>query len=476
MVKDLSHLLSEESKGREPSRLKVAFKYYGKDNIVFLGGGLPLADYFPWETITATSPAPPFADGIGAAPSVTGNATISEIHKHKVEEFDIPLAKSLQYGATQGSTELVDFLKEHTQMVHNVPYEEWDVALTIGNTQSWEACIRTFCNPGDSILLEEFTFPSAVECAKNLQVNFVPVKMDAYGIIPSALDELLANWDSSKPLPKLLYTICTGQNPTGSSLNNERRREIYKIACKYDFIIVEDEPYYFLQMEEYKQGAESSVKSQTHEEFLSALVKSFISMDVEGRVLRLDSLSKVLAPGSRIGWIVGQKPLLERFIRLHEVSIQAPSGFSQSIVQGLLARWGQSGYIDWLIALRKEYTIKRDFTIKCLEKNMPKEVVSWTPPIAGMFFTITIDASKHPKFEEFGKDPLKIEDAVYEHGLKEGCLMIPGSWFLAPNAEKSKEPHFFFRGTYAAVPLETLGVGLERFAKAIRAEFGLPAN
>lgn len=361
-------------------------------------------------------------------------------------------------------------------MVHNVPYEEWDVALTIGNTQSWEACIRTFCNPGDSILLEEFTFPSAVECAKNLQVNFVPVKMDAYGIIPSALDELLANWDSSKPLPKLLYTICTGQNPTGSSLNNERRREIYKIACKYDFIIVEDEPYYFLQMEEYKQGAESSVKSQTHEEFLSALVKSFISMDVEGRVLRLDSLSKVLAPGSRIGWIVGQKPLLERFIRLHEVSIQAPSGFSQSIVQGLLARWGQSGYIDWLIALRKEYTIKRDFTIKCLEKNMPKEVVSWTPPIAGMFFTITIDASKHPKFEEFGKDPLKIEDAVYEHGLKEGCLMIPGSWFLAPNAEKSKEPHFFFRGTYAAVPLETLGVGLERFAKAIRAEFGLPAN
>ncbi|TID28356.1 hypothetical protein CANINC_002534 [Pichia inconspicua] len=472
MVKDLSHLLSDESKGREPSPLKSAFKYYGKDDIVFLGGGLPMADYFPWEKITATSPAPPFADGIGAPPSVTGNATVTEVHKHKVEEFDIPLARSLQYGNTQGNAELTNFLRDHTEMIHHVPYKEWDVALTIGNTQSWEACIRTFCNPGDSILIEEFTFPSAVECARNLKVEFVPVKMDSYGIIPSALDELLSNWDSSKPIPKLLYTICTGQNPTGSSLDNQRRKEIYEIACKYDFIIIEDEPYYFLQMEQYESGKESSVKEQTHDEFLNSLVKSFISMDTEGRVLRLDSFSKVLAPGSRIGWIVGQAPLLERFIRLHEVSIQAPSGFSQSLVQGLLGRWGQSGYLDWLIALRKEYTIKRDFTIKTLEKFMPTEVVTWTPPIAGMFFTIEIDTSKHPDYEKLGKDALKVEEAIYEHGLKDGCLMIPGSWFKAPNVSDQSE-HIFFRGTYAAVPLKDLGIGLERFANAIKEEFKL---
>lgn len=474
MVKDLSHLLSDQSKGRQPSPLKSAFKYYGKDDIVFLGGGLPMADYFPWEKIVAYSPEPPFEDGIGAQPSVTGKSVVSEVHKHKVEEFDIPLARSLQYGNTQGNQELVQFLKDHTEMIHNVPYSEWDLCLTIGNTQSWEACIRTFCNPGDAILVEEFTFPSAVETARNLNVEFVPVKMDAYGIIPSALDELLANWDSSKPIPKLLYSICTGQNPTGSSLNEERRREIYSIACKYDFIIIEDEPYYFLQMNEYETGKKTELKEQTHEEFLNALVKSFISMDVEGRVLRLDSFSKVLAPGSRIGWIVGQSALLERFIRLHEVSIQAPSGFSQSIVQALLGRWGQSGYVDWLIALRKEYTIKRDFTIQALEKYMPTEVVSWTPPIAGMFFTIVLDAAKHPEFKtKYNSDPLQVENAVYEHGLKDGCLMIPGSWFKAPNVPKSKETTFFYRGTYAAVPLETLGVGLERFANAVKAEFGL---
>lgn len=474
MVKDLSHLLSEESKGRKPSPLKSAFKYYGKEDIVFLGGGLPLADYFPWEKIVAYSPEPPFEDGIGAQPSVTGKSTISEVHKHKVEEFDIPLARSLQYGHTQGNPELIDFLKEHTKMIHNVPYEEWDLCLTIGNTQSWETCIRSFCNPGDSIFIEEYTFPSAVETARNLGVNFVPMKMDAFGIIPSALAELLENWDKSKPLPKLLYTICTGQNPTGSSLGYERRKELYDLACKYDFVIIEDEPYYFLQMTEYQSGKEEEIKTPSHEEFLKSLVKSFISMDTEGRVLRLDSFSKVLAPGTRVGWIVGQAALLERFVRLHEVSIQAPSGFSQTIVQALLGRWGQSGYVDWLIAMRKEYSIKRDFTIKCLEKYMPKEVVSWTPPIAGMFFTILLDASKHPDFAtKYDSDPLKVEDAVYEQGLKDGCLMIPGSWFVAPNRKNTSGTTFFYRGTYAAVPLDTLGVGLERFAKAVKSEFGL---
>lgn len=474
MVKDLTHLLSEEAKGRKCSPLKSAFKYYGKDDIVFLGGGLPLADYFPWEKIVAYSPEPPFEDGIGAQPSQTGKTTLTEVKKHKVEEFDIPLARSLQYGFTQGNPEIVSFLKEHTKMIHNVPYEDWDVALTIGNTQSWEACLRSLCNPGESIFVEEYTFSSAIETARALSINFVPVKMDNFGIVPSSLDETCANWDKSKKFPKLLYTICTGQNPTGSSLTVERRKEIYDIACKYDFVIVEDEPYYFLQMDEYKTGIKSNIETPSHEDFLKVLVKSFISMDIEGRVLRLDSFSKVLAPGTRIGWIVGQKDLLERFIRLHEVSIQAPSGFSQSLVQGLLGRWGQSGYVDWLIALRKEYTIKRDFTMNCLEKYMPKEVVSWNPPIAGMFFTVVIDASKHPDFEtKFDKDPIQVETAVYEHGLKSGCLMIPGSWFKSPNFKESDSTDFFFRGTYAAVPLETLGVGLERFAKAIKEEFKL---
>ncbi|KAH3665817.1 hypothetical protein OGAPHI_004005 [Ogataea philodendri] len=472
-VKDLSHHLSNESKGRQPSALKTAFKYFGQENMVFLGGGLPLSDYFPWDKITAHSPAPPFSNGIGAKPTNEKDTTVTEVGKVKELDYDVPLGRSLQYGHTEGQVELTDFLKTHTEIIHKIPNKEWDLVLSVGNTQSWEATLRTFCNPDDTVVVEEYSFSSAIETVRALGISMAPVEMDDEGIIPEKLDQLFNEWDSPKPKPKLLYTISTGQNPTGSSLSNERREAIYKIASKHDFIIVEDEPYYFLQMADYEKGA-SEPPAVTHEQFLAGLVKSFSSLDVEGRVVRLDSFSKVLAPGTRLGWIVAQKKLLERFIRLHEVSIQTPSGFSQTLVAGLLGRWGQDGYLDWLIGLRKEYTIKRNFTMNSLLKHMPKDVVAFEPPMAGMFFIVKIDASKHPKFAtEFGKDPIKVETAIYEKSLEQGCLLIPGSWFKSPNFKEHGSTEIFFRGTYAAVALEKLDLGLSRFGKAIELEFGL---
>lgn len=486
-AKDLTYFLSTEAASRQPSPLKTAFKYFGNPDIVFLGGGLPLSDYFPWNKIVAESPKPPFVNGIGAAPSADDEKTIVDLSKHIddcTHADDIPLSRALQYGYTQGHPELQNFLIEHTRLIHKIPYEDWDVICTVGNTQSWDSTLRTLTNKGDTILVEEFTFSSALETANAVGVTQFPVPMDNYGIIPEKLEELLEKWVGKKP--KLLYTICTGQNPTGSSLSNERREKIYKIAQKYDFIIVEDEPYYFLQMDNYTTDKSKRTPKTyaNHQEFIDALTRSFLAFDVDGRVLRLDSFSKVLAPGTRLGWIVGQKNLLERFVRLHEVSIQNSSGFTQALVNGTLTRWGQSGYLDWLIGLRSEYTHKRDVAIDAVDKFFDKSISSYCPPVAGMFFTVKFDASKHPKFEtDFGKDPLKVENALYEAGLKQGALLIPGSWFKVTGQTNPPQPSvapvpgsentIFFRGTYAAVPLDKLVVGIERFGKAASIEFGL---
>jgi aromatic amino acid aminotransferase I len=268
-------------------------------------------------------------------------------------------------------------------------------------------------------------------------------------------------------------------------LSKERRVAIYKIAQKHDFIIIEDEPYYFLQMPEYTTDvSQRKSEAQTHEEFVDSLVPSFISLDVDGRVLRLDSFSKVLGPGLRFGWVIGQPTLLERILRLHEVSVQAPAGLTQSIVNGLLQRWGQEGYLDWLIGLRAEYTIRRDATIDAVEKYFPKEISHYNPPVAGMFFTISFDASKHPKFAtEYDSDPLKVEAALFDQSVKEGALLIPGSWFKTcgqtnppqpeVDAKPGSENTIFFRGTYAAVSLEKIDLGLENFSKAVKVQFGL---
>ncbi|KAM9936000.1 hypothetical protein OXX80_004428 [Metschnikowia pulcherrima] len=487
LAKDLQHHLSTEAKSRKGSALKGAFKYYNQPGMTFLGGGLPLSDYFPFDKITADVPSAPFPNGCGARVTES-DKTVIEVHKRKQDNSDsgyadVELARSLQYGYTEGHTELVQFLRDHTDTIHRVPYEDWDVITNVGNTQAWDAVLRTFTSRGDVILVEDHTFSSAMETAHAHGVTTYPVVMDTEGIVPSALEKLLDNWVGAKP--RMLYTICTGQNPTGSCLSGERRREVYSLAQKHDLIIIEDEPYYFLQMEPYTRdlALRSSKHVHGHEEFIKALVPSFISMDVDGRVLRLDSVSKTIAPGARLGWVVGQKRLLERFLRLHETSIQNASGFTQSLLNGLFQRWGQKGYLDWLIGIRAEYTHKRDVAIDALYKYFPQQVVTILPPVAGMFFVVNLDASKHPKFEELGSDPLAVENSLYEAGLAHGCLMIPGSWFKAdgettpPQApvpvDESLKNSIFFRGTYAAVPLDELEVGLKKFGEAVKAEFGL---
>lgn len=483
-AKDLSHLLSEEAKSRKLSPLKSAFKYFHQPGMTYLGGGLPLSDYFPFDKITADIPSAPFPNGIGAQVTEEDKSVL-EVYKQKSKNKpnQIELSRSLQYGLTEGQPELLDFIREHTDVIHKVPYQDWSVIASVGNTQSWDACLRTFVTRGDAILVEEHTFSSALETAQAQGVVTVPVAMDNEGVLPEAMEKLLDNWVG--PKPKMFYTICTGQNPTGSCIDAERRRAIYKLAQKHDFIIIEDEPYYFLQMEAYTTdlSLRQNRHVHSHEEFIKALVPSYLSMDVDGRVIRLDSVSKTIAPGSRFGWIVGQERLLERFVRLHEVSIQCPSGFALSILNGMFQKWGQLGYLDWLIGLRAEYTHKRDVAIDALHKYFPAEVVTILPPVAGMFFVVHLDASKHPKFAEFGEDPLKVETAVYERALEFGSLMIPGSWFKAegvtnppqpPTAESSEHAHsIFFRGTYAAVPLPALDEGLEKFGRAVKAEFGL---
>lgn len=481
-AKDLLHHLSAELVSRNLLPLKTAFKYFGQPGMVFLGGGLPLSDSFPFEELSITLPAPPFANGVNAKPTGAGHPdtlqfTVAKRPGDVEHEKDVPLLRLLQYGYTEGQPELRAFVKEHTDRIHSPPYANWDVISSVGNTQLLDAVLRTFATRGDSILVEEFTFLSLLEAMQAQGISTVPVPLDEFGLIPEKLEAILDSWTSPNK-PRLIYLIPTGQNPTGLLLLEDRRQKVYEIACKHDLIIIEDEPYYFLQMDAYttdKAAREAlAAKKMLQEEFVQLMVTSFIKLDTEGRVIRLDLFSKVLAPGARFGWIVGQEPLLERIVRLHEVTIQCPLGYTQLALNGVLQRWGQDGYIDWLVEMRKNYSHKRDVAIDAINAHFPKEVSLFVPPVAGMFFTVAFDATKHPKFAtEFGLDPLKVENALYEAGLANNCLMIPGLWFRVHSKGEVQGTLIFFRGTYAAVPLDALALGLQHFGEAAAKEFGL---
>lgn len=265
--------------------------------------------------------------------------------------------------------------------------------MTPGSTASWDAALRIFCEKGDYILMEEYTFSSALETALPHGIKAVGVKMDEEGLLPESLDEILTNWDEKARgarRPHLLYTVPSGQNPTGATQSLERRKAVYKVAQKHDVYIVEDEPYYFLQMQPYTGADGPEVPPPaTHEDFLKALIPSFLSLDVDGRVLRFESFSKVIAPGSRVGWIVASEQVVERFVRHFETSTQNPSGISQIVLFKLLEeQWGHGGYLDWLIDLRMQYTKRRNAMLNACEQYLPKEIASWIAPAAGMFVSL----------------------------------------------------------------------------------------
>ncbi|PWW78794.1 PLP-dependent transferase [Tuber magnatum] len=469
------HRLSKESKSRKASSLKGAAKYLAKPGIISLGGGLPSSDYFPFEHIEIRVP----TVGQFSEEETKINGQDVRIGKHDVPEgksaFDLAIA--LNYGQGTGSAQMLRFVTEHTEIVHNPPYQDWQCIVDVGSTYALDTLYRMFCERGDYVISEEYTFATAVETAAPLGVKFLGVKIDDEGLIPEDLDQLLENWDDQARggrKPYVLYTVPSGQNPTGSTQGRVRRQEIYRVAQKHDLLIIEDEPYYFLQMQPYTgPNAPPAPLPATHEEFLNSLVPSLLKMDVDGRVIRMDSFSKVISPGSRLGWITATSQICERFIRNCEVSAQNPSGFSQVILHRLLdEHWGHAGYLDWLIFIRKEYTQRRDIILQACEKYLPKELASWNPPAAGMFQWIKIAVEKHP---DFGKrEVVDIEDDIFQASVGECVLLSPGSWFAAERGVKHTA--LFFRATFAAAAGPDMTEAIRRFSVALKRVFKWEEN
>lgn len=214
-----------------------------------------------------------------------------------------------------------------------------------------------------------------------MRATSVGAKINGKGMVPGALDRVLEGWDvvaRGAPKPRVRYA--------------RRRRQVYDVARKHDLLIIEDDPYYFLQMEPYAPGVDDARGGPrlSCEEFIKTLVPLLLSMDVNGRVVRLDSFSKVVAPGNRVGWVVPSEELIEQYTKHAEVSTQGPSGISQLMLFKLLDEtWGHEGYVDWLIHIREKYTKRRNVIVGACEKYLPS-VVGWNPPMAGMFVSSSV--------------------------------------------------------------------------------------
>ncbi|KAK6398131.1 hypothetical protein LTR65_003211 [Meristemomyces frigidus] len=465
-AKRWDHRLTEEAKARTGSSLKEAAKYLGQP-----GGGLPSSEYFPLDEIKFKVP----ALGHFSAKDIHEHGVVLTAGKHDMAEdkslFDI--ATALQYGQGHGAAQLLRWIIEHTEIVHNPTYQDWSCTMTIGSTSAFDITLRMFTKPGNWILSEEFTFPAMVESAAPMGVKVAAVGMDEHGMRAESLDEVLSSWDEKVrggPKPFLVYTVPTGQNPTGATQTLERRKAIYAVAQKHDLYIVEDEPYYFLQMQPYTgPNAPDVPPPASHEEFLKSLVPSYLSLDTDGRVMRMDSFSKVIAPGGRVGWITASEQICERYSKHADLATQGPSGLSQLMLFKLLdEHWGHAGYLDWLIHIRMEYTARRNVILEACETYLPGDLISWAPPMAGMFHWLKVEYRKHPHYGK--KTAIEIEEEIFHKLMEHGTLLMKGSWFRAEQ-ELAVET-MFLRATYAAVPSEQIQEAVRRLGAAIRDSFG----
>ncbi|KAF5923485.1 hypothetical protein HPG69_006656, partial [Diceros bicornis minor] len=283
-------------------------------------------------------------------------------------------------------------------------------------------------NPGDNILLNEPVYSGTLQALKPLGCNIINVPSDEYGIIPDCLREILSKWkpedskDPKKNTPKFLYTVPNGNNPTGNSLTTNRKKEIYELARKYDFLIIEDDPYYFIQ-------------------FNKSWTPTFLSMDVDGRVIRADSFSKVLSSGLRVGFITGPKPLIERIVLHTQVSSLHCGTFAQLLILQLLHQWGEEGFLAHVERVTEFYRKQKDAVLAAADKWL-SGLAEWHVPTAGMFLWVKV------------KGINDVKHLMEEKALKKEVLVVPGNAFYTDNSAPSP----YFRVSFSLASPEQMDV------------------
>lgn len=519
MGRSMTHHLSDESRSFAGSTLKRQSNPVAKCKLIPLGTGRPGAELYPWEALsfhveplhrsivapgrnsmsfdrrvsfqaaekrgketdTATS------TGIvcsSATPKRIGHNADRTIHRWG-GEFD--LAKGLNYGTAAGSQPLVRFFTEHVELVHDPPYRDWSTCLSCGATSAMEICMRMLCNKGDTILTERYTYPGTIEGAQLIGLEIKGIGMDAEGIIPEELREVLDSWNckTDGPRPRLLYTIPSGQNPTGATQPLKRKQAVYSIAEEFDMIIIEDDPYYFINLDASGQASATTNTSPSPEGrsptpadlFIRSLPPSYLSLDRSGRVIRLDSTSKILAPGLRAGWTTAPAELIDKFRAYTEVSTVSVSGPSQLMLWHLFeVVWrGHEGFFHWLSELSREYQRRMEVMVGACERFLPRELCTWRVPQNGMFLWIAVDLRKHPHFaaKDGGPEVAKserqqIESRIYATALQSGVQFTIGSLF---DTVDSPDGHVHLRLTCAAAAKHEIAEGVEKVARAVKKEF-----
>ncbi|KAL4942979.1 hypothetical protein BDV06DRAFT_211412 [Aspergillus oleicola] len=469
-VMDFLHHINRKSKARHPSPLKDIIKFMGFDGMISLAGGLPHPSLFPVQQakFDCLAPAAPLPDYNTAR--VPEDDIVALTLGRGKEPGDLDLTQFLQYGSGTGNAHLLELCKALTETVHSPPCA-YECLLHPGNTNAWAKVVGMLCEDDDFVLVEEYTYPSAQALWIPLGIRAAPVVADGEGISAGHLRGLLEGWDEK----------------SRGARRPRRRKEIYDVCVEFDIILVEDDPYYFLQYPHYKLSSQQTQPTESPllptRDFLSTLTPSFLSHDTQGRVIRLESLSKTLFPGLRLGYFIANPIFAERLLRATEVETQDPAGLSQAFVLALLNKWG-AFHENFTVVPAKESPIpKAEGLVVCIktQNGTLKPVFSFIDPTAGMFIWSKFYFTSVPRFLNLQSDS-RIDDPeqsfateLWKAWADELVLLTPGSYYhpwqgkdkITTSQRGAEAGTAHFRFSFATPTKEQIFSGVERVRRVV---------
>lgn len=360
-----------------------------------------------------------FADGI-PDPALFDTEGIRSAHNIVLSRGG---ARALQYSGTAGDPELRALIADR-MTTRQLPTDPGQLVVTTGSQQALHLVAATFLDPGDVVLVEEPCYLAALQCFRLAGARVVPVPSDEHGILPAALDAVAA-----RERPKLVYLVPTFQNPTGRTLDAERRGEVARIVAERGLWIVEDDPY-----GELRYSGLPVAPLAAHPE-------------ASDRTVTLGSFSKIRAPGLRIGWLRapahahGWLTAVKQMTALH----------SSTLIQAATAAYLRTTDLDAHVArLREAYAPRRDAMLSRLPDVLPPGS-SWNTPEGRMFLWVRLPG------------PIDTT-ALLPHALDAGVAFVPGAPFYAHEPDRATMRLSFVTTSYARTQdgLERLGMVLAR--------------
>ncbi|KMJ57470.1 aminotransferase [Bacillus sp. LL01] len=321
----------------------------------------------------------------------------------------------------------IDKLKEWIQVrqeVRGMPVKNDELLITAGACQAIDLIARIFLDKDAVVVVESPTYMEALEIFQNYTEQIITVPVDKDGLQTDDLAQILAK-RKQKGLtkPSLLYTIPTFHNPTGTTMTAQRRKQVLKLAEEYDFLVLEDDAYGELGF----SGNPNTLKS----------------MDMNDRVLYVGSLSKVIAPGMRIGWVAATSKFINALFWFKK-DLDHP--FAQATMATYLK---DTDFEARLQTLTKAYQQKCKVMLEALEEYLPKGV-SWYVPEGGYFVWVKIS----------GVDT----GALLSQALKEGVSFLPGKYFFLDQTEGSE----YLRLSFSFESEEEIKNGVQKLGNAVR--------